>query len=204
MLIREHLGEWRGSGRLRAQTNREEEEEEEEGEAPRSTSTPSPRPCSEKELAQREDTKLGRGGGVGGVVDPTPTEEKDGEISTNPSPTDQSLPQPQPQLQSQPQPHPQLLIPVASEQLSSDLDDFPNPEFKAALEETCLEAEVLKSGAPTQELVLTNHAGACESSKTQDVIHKMEDVGRELTVMEPDIQQHKAETPRGTEHLLSL
>lgn len=32
MLIREHLGEWRGSGRLRAQTNREEEEEEEEGE----------------------------------------------------------------------------------------------------------------------------------------------------------------------------
>ncbi|XP_045563896.1 RNA-binding protein 20 isoform X2 [Salmo salar] len=174
----------------------EEEEEEEEGEAPRSTSTPSPRPCSEKELAQREDTKLGRGGGVGGVVDPTPTEEKDGEISTNPSPTDQSLPQPQPQLQSQPQPHPQLLIPVASEQISSDLDDFPNPEFKAALEETCLEAEVLKSGAPTQELVLTNHAGACESSKTQDVIHKMEDVGRELTVMEPDIQQHKAETPR--------
>uniref|UniRef100_A0A4W5LDG0 RNA binding motif protein 20 n=1 Tax=Hucho hucho TaxID=62062 RepID=A0A4W5LDG0_9TELE len=174
-------------------TEEEEEEEEEEGEAPRSTSAPSPRPYSEKELAPREDTESGRGGGVGGVVDPTPTEEKDGEISTNPSPTDQSLPQPLPQPQPQSQPQPQLPIPVASEQLSSDLDDFPNPEFKAALEETCLslEAEVLKIGAPTQELALTNHAGAWESSKTQDVIDKMEDVG-----MEPDIQQHKAETPR--------
>jgi hypothetical protein len=67
-----------------------------------------------------------------------------------------------------------------------------------------LEVEVLKSGAPTQELALTNHAGACESSKTQDVIiHQVEDVGREVTVMKPDIQQHKAETPRGTEQLLS-
>ncbi|CAB1344478.1 unnamed protein product, partial [Coregonus sp. 'balchen'] len=96
-----------------------EEEEEDVGEAPRSTSTPSPRPCAEKELAQRDDTQSGRGGGV-----------------------------------------------------------------------------VLKRGEPKQELTLTNHVGACESSKTQDVIHKMEDVGREVPVMEPDIQQHKAETPR--------
>ncbi|KAM9857385.1 RNA-binding protein 20 [Aulostomus maculatus] len=60
----------------------------------------------------------------------------------------------------------QILSPVISEPPLTNLSAFPTEEFKAALEETCLEDKVTDSG-PVEEPIV-NHICVSEDSKTQD------------------------------------
>ncbi|KAL1005765.1 hypothetical protein UPYG_G00063710 [Umbra pygmaea] len=149
--------------------------------APQTTTYP--RPCSEMELAPVEEAESGRGGGERGATDPIHPEKKSEDVLTSSSPKAEPLPLAV--LHTPP-------IVVASEPPSSNLDDFPNLGFKAALEETCLslEAEVKSGPMPNQE-TLANHVDVCESKKTKDVIDKMANVDKQIPVMEP---QQKADT----------
>lgn len=61
----------------------------------------------------------------------------------------------------------QKLSPGISEPPISNLSDFPSEDFKAALEETCLENKITNSG-PSEE-PKENHNNISEESKTQDV-----------------------------------
>lgn len=77
----------------------------------------------------------------------TAVTEKAGNVLTVTSPEEQNLKQVPPEL------------PV------TNISDFPSEEFKAALEETCLEDKVTNSG-PLQE-PMENHVRVPEDSKTQ-------------------------------------
>lgn len=57
--------------------------------------------------------------------------------------------------------------PVAPELPINNLSDFPSEDFKAALEETCLEDKVTKSG-PSEE-PMENHISVSEDNKTLEV-----------------------------------
>lgn len=81
----------------------------------------------------------------------TSVTEKPGDVLTSPSPEDQKLQWPQ--------------CLVAPELPVTNLSDFPSEEFKAALEETCLEET--KSG-PLEEF-MENHIDESEDSKTSEV-----------------------------------
>ena len=77
----------------------------------------------------------------------------------------------------------QTLITVAPEQLSTDISDFPDQEFKAVLEETFSEDKVAIR-EPLQE-PLENHV-VPEGSKTQDMA--------EITEINNKVIQQKEET----------
>lgn len=79
----------------------------------------------------------------------TPVTEKPGNVLTATSPEDQKL------------------SPVAPELPVTNISDFPSEEFKAALEETCLEDKVTKSG-PSEE-PMENHICVSVDSKTLEV-----------------------------------
>ena len=86
----------------------------------------------------------------------TSSTEKAGDDLTVTSPEEQKLSQEAPEL------------PV------TNLNDFPSEEFKAALEETCLEDKVTKSG-PTEE-PMENNIRVIEDSKIQQVGQVMETI----------------------------
>ncbi|XP_019905452.2 RNA-binding protein 20 isoform X2 [Esox lucius] len=137
------------------------------------------KPCPEIESAPREETESGRGGGVSGLGDSAHTEKAE-DILTSPEAS--RLPPPPPPLPA---------VSVASETAGSKLNDFPTLEFKAALEETCLTGQT-----PVHD-TLNNHVSARESNKTQEEIHKMEDVEKQVpaTVTDRKDSQPEAGTP---------
>lgn len=63
----------------------------------------------------------------------------------------------------------QKLTPVISEPPITNLNDFPNEEFKAALEETCLEGKDKVTNSGPLEEPMQNHIRVSEGSKTQEV-----------------------------------
>ncbi|XP_019732024.1 RNA-binding protein 20 isoform X2 [Hippocampus comes] len=72
--------------------------------------------------------------------------------------------------------------PVTSESPTMNLSEFPNEEFKAALEETSTEDKVPDSG-PLEEEPLKNHIQISEDSKVQDVV--------QVTEASSNVTQHK-------------
>lgn len=72
--------------------------------------------------------------------------------------------------------------PVTSESLTMNLSEFPNEEFKAALEETSTEDKVPDSG-PLEEEPVKNHIQISEDSKVQDVV--------QVTEASSNVTQHK-------------
>ncbi|XP_076585367.1 RNA-binding protein 20 [Chaetodon auriga] len=91
--------------------------------------------------------------------------------------------------------------PVAPEPPATHLSDFPSEEFKAALEETCLEDKVIKSG-PSEES-MDNHICASEEGKTLEVgqiaeainngvQHKDDSLKKEIEAPAPSREQDKA------------
>ncbi|XP_069570691.1 RNA-binding protein 20 [Brachyistius frenatus] len=65
-------------------------------------------------------------------------------------------------------PKEQKTNPVASEIPTTNLSDFPSEEFKAALEETCLEESKITTNEPPEE-PMENHVSVSEDSKIQEV-----------------------------------
>ncbi|XP_029288727.1 RNA-binding protein 20 isoform X2 [Cottoperca gobio] len=96
-------------------------------------------------------------------------------------------------------PEEQTLSPVTRELPVTNLSDFPSEEFKAALEETCLEDKVTKSG-PTEEPMENHIYALSEDSKTPDVgqvinngvQHKDGILKKEIGASSPSREQDKA------------
>ncbi|XP_038551145.1 RNA-binding protein 20-like [Micropterus salmoides] len=117
--------------------------------------------------------------------------EKPGKVLTAPSPEDQKR------------------GPVAPDLPVTNLNDFPCEEFKAALEETCLEVKIKKSGS--SEEPMENHVYVSEDSKTMEVGRVTETINdgvqqkdgslkTELEAPLPSHEQNKAVS----EHSISL
>ncbi|XP_051241308.1 RNA-binding protein 20 isoform X1 [Dicentrarchus labrax] len=117
----------------------------------------------------------------------TSVTEKPENVLTAASPEEQKLQWPQ--------------CPVAPELPATKLSDFPNEEFKAALEETCLEDKVIKSG--TSEESMENHMDGSKDSKpleegqvTETVNngaqHKDGSLKKEIEAPSPSCEQDKA------------
>ncbi|XP_018535238.1 RNA-binding protein 20 isoform X2 [Lates calcarifer] len=106
-------------------------------------------PTSSLEVKETFNKKSNQEKSCGDAGDQTETAvtEKAGNVLTVTSPEEQNLKQVPPEL------------PV------TNISDFPSEEFKAALEETCLEDKVTNSG-PLQE-PMENHVRVPEDSKTQ-------------------------------------
>ncbi len=64
--------------------------------------------------------------------------------------------------------------PETPEPPATNLSDFPTEEFKAALEETCLEDKVTKNG-PSEEL-MENHSHMSEDRKSVEVVDATETI----------------------------
>lgn len=101
--------------------------------------------------------------------------EKPENVSTAASPDSQNLQWPQ--------------CPVAPVLPATILNDFPNEEFKATLEETCLEDKVTKSG-PSEES-MENHASVSEDSKTLET-------GQVAETNKSDVQHKDDSLKKGT------
>lgn len=63
----------------------------------------------------------------------------------------------------------QKLTPVISEPPSTNLSDFPSEEFKAALEEACLEGKDKVTNSEPLEVPMEHHIRVSEENKTQEV-----------------------------------
>ncbi|XP_037620649.1 RNA-binding protein 20 isoform X2 [Sebastes umbrosus] len=98
-------------------------------------------------------------------------------------------------------PEDQTLSPAAPELPITNLSNFPSEEFKAALEDTCLEDKVTKSG-PSDEL-MENHIHVSEDSKSLEVgqvtetindgvQHKDGILKKEIEAPSPSHEQDKA------------
>lgn len=85
-----------------------------------------------------------------------PVNEKPGDVLTATSPENQTL------------------SPVVPELPVTNLSEFPNEEFKAALEETCSEDKAMKSG-PSEE-PMENHIHVSEDSKSLEVAQVTETI----------------------------
>ncbi|XP_070842758.1 RNA-binding protein 20 [Chaetodon trifascialis] len=144
-------------------------------------------PTSEAQETSNEKSNQGKFcEDSGDQAEASVTEKADSVLSVT-SPEDQKLQSPQ--------------GPVAPEPPATNLSDFPSEEFKAALEETCLEDKAIKSG-PSDES-MDNHICASEDSKTLEVgqiteainngvQHKDDSLKKEIEAPAPSREQDKA------------
>ncbi|XP_044046570.1 RNA-binding protein 20 isoform X3 [Siniperca chuatsi] len=101
-------------------------------------------------------------------------------------------------------PEDQKLSPVAPEPPITNLSDFPSEEFKAALEETCLEDKITKSRS--SEAQMENQIYVSEDSETLEVGQVSETINngvqrkKEIEAPSPSHEQDKAVS----EHSISL
>ncbi|XP_068448751.1 RNA-binding protein 20 [Clinocottus analis] len=89
-------------------------------------------------------------------------------------------------------PEDQTLSPVTSEPPVNNLMDFPSEEFKAALEDTCLEDKT--KSEPSAEESMENHICASEDSKTLEVRQVLETINNGVQHKD-DIHQKEIEPP---------
>lgn len=148
----------------------EEEEEAEEQVLPASSSLEAQETTTSKKSNQEESSD------DAGKQTESSEPEKPQDVSKEMSPEGQKLEWPQ--------------CPAAPEQPVTNLSDFPTEEFKAALEETCLEEKVTKNG-PSEEL-MDNHLHASDDRRTLEVEQVAETINN-------GIQHREDSLKKGTE-----
>ncbi len=140
-----------------------EEEAAEEHILPPSSSS------SEAQETSNEKSNQEKLCGVAGDPAETPVTEKAGNVLNVTSPEGQKV------------------SPEALELPVTNINDFPSEEFKAALEETCLEDKVTKSG-PSEE-PMENHICVSEDSKTLEVGEVTEAINNEVQLKDGGLKK---------------
>ncbi|XP_034543135.1 RNA-binding protein 20 [Notolabrus celidotus] len=136
--------------------------------------TPTSSPLEVQETSTEEQSRTEAGG---------PTETNSGNILTASSPEDPKL------------------SPVTPEPTKNNLSDFPSEEFKAALEETCLEDHDTKSLSPEEQMEnrihITKDSSVAEIGQEaetviNDVQQRDESLKKEVEALSPSQEQDKA------------
>ncbi|XP_067437973.1 RNA-binding protein 20 isoform X1 [Thunnus thynnus] len=121
---------------------------------------PTPTSSLEVQEASKEKSNQEKSCGDAGDQPETSVTEKAGNVVTATRPEEEKL------------------TPVISEPPVTNLNDFPSEEFKAALEETCLEDKDKVTNSGPLEAPVENHT-VSEESKTQEVGQAMETITNE-------------------------